>query len=547
MAFYRAHVLVCCGNTCAMRGGRALLRQVAAEVEARGLADEIRVVETGCLGISEHGPAMVVYPEGVIYAGVKPTDVPEIVEEHLLKGRMVERLVYRGAPAPVMQPEARLTYFGKQQKIVLRNCGVINPRSIQEYIAVGGYEAMGKALTRMTPMEVVAEVKRSGLRGRGGAAFPAGLKWEAVADAPGREKAVICNADEGEPGNFKDRLILEGDPHSVIEAMVIAGYATGASKGYVYIRGEYRQSVDNLEWAIRQAREMGLLGQDIFDSGFGFDIFVYKGAGAYVCGEETALIESLEGHRGEPRLKPPFPVAHGLWGLPTLVNNVETLVNVPPIIQQGAYWFSGIGTEKSTGTKILSPCGDILTPGVIEVPFGISVREVLYDIAGGPRGGADIKAVMLGGASGVVIGPESFDRTFALEDLSPGAGALIVMDESRCMVDMVANCLKFFAHESCGQCVPCREGVVRLREIVDGWTRGAGHPADLAMVERLSAGLRVASRCALGQFAPVALMSSLELFPEEFRAHIEERRCPTGVCTMDDSLTQKEEQLSWLR
>lgn len=546
MAFYRAHVLVCCGNTCAVRGGRALMQMLAREVEERGLAQEIRVVETGCLGLSEHGPAMVVYPEGIVYANVQRTDVPEIVEEHLLKGRVVERLVYRGPQAAPLAPEEKLTYFGKQQKIVLKNCGVIDPRSIEEYIAVGGYEGLGKALTQMTPIQVVEEIKNSGLRGRGGAAFPAGLKWEGVADAPGTEKVIICNADEGEPGNFKDRLILEGDPHLALEAMAIAGYAVGACKGYVYIRGEYRQSVSNFEHAISEARKLGLLGTNIFDSGFDFDVFVYKGAGAYVCGEETALIESLEGQRGEPRLKPPFPTTHGLWGLPTLVNNVETLANVPHIINQGAYWFSGIGTERSKGTKIFSPCGDILTPGVIEVPFGISVREVLYDIAGGPRN-AEIKAVLIGGPSGVVIGQESFDRKLAFEDLAPGAGAMIVVDETRCMVDVAANCLKFFADESCGQCVPCREGCKRLLDILDGWTQGRGSVDELEMVSRLGSGMRLASRCGLGQFAPVALLSSMEIFADEFRAHVMDHVCPNGVCEMRDFAFEKEEQLTWLK
>lgn len=547
MGFYRAHILVCCGNTCAMRGGRALLSQLVKQIEDKGLANEVRVVETGCLGISDHGPALVVYPEGITYANLKRSDITEIVEEHLLKGRVIERLIYRGPQIPVLQPKARLTYFGKQQKIVLKNCGVIDPREIREYIAVGGYQSLGKALTEMTPIEVVHEVKNSGLRGRGGAAFPTGLKWEGVADAPGSDKAVICNADEGEPGNFKDRLILEGDPHLVIEAMAIAAYAVGARRGYIYIRGEYRQSVDNFERAIAQAKEMGLLGTNIFDSGFDFDVFVYKGAGAYVCGEETALIESLEGRRGQPRLKPPFPVASGLWGMPTLVNNVETLANIPSIIDQGAFWFSGIGTEKSKGTKIFSPCGDTLTPGVIEVPFGITVREVLYDIAGGSRSGAAIKAVLVGGPSGVVIGPESFDRRFAFEDLSPGAGALIVMDETRCVVDVVANCAKFFAHESCGQCVPCREGSKRLLEILNDWTNGSGNPDDLDMIQHLGLGMKLTSRCGLGQFAPVALMSSLELFEDEYRAHVLDKRCPTGVCDMSKNIVGKEGQLSWLK
>lgn len=547
MAFYRSHVLVCCGNTCALRGARGLLQLMSDQVREQGLENEVRVVETGCLGISEHGPAMVIYPEGVIYANVTPADIPVIVSEHLLKGRIVERLKYQGAQAPVVEPEARVTYFGRQQKVVLRNCGVIDPRSIREYIGVGGYEALGKALTQMTPMEVVAEVKNSGLRGRGGAAFPAGLKWEAVADCPGTQKCIICNADEGEPGNYKDRLIMEGDPHSVIEAMAIAGYAVGATRGYVYIRGEYRQSVENFELAIREACEMGLLGTNIFDSGFDFEIIVYKGAGAYVCGEETALIESLEGRRGQPRLKPPFPVTSGLWGQPTLVNNVETLASVPHIINNGAFWFSGIGTEHSKGTKIFSPCGDVLTPGVVEVPFGITLRELLYDIAGGTRSGAGIKGVLVGGPSGVMIGPESLDRKFAFEDLSPGAGALIVMDETRCVVDVVTNCMKFFVHESCGQCVPCREGSRRLYDIVRGWTEGRGSEIEMDMVRELGGSLRLSSRCGLGQFAPVALLSAMDLYPDEFRAHILEKTCPTGTCPLGDTANTEEEQLSWLK
>lgn len=545
MAYFRSHVLVCCGSTCCLKGSHGILQALNNLVEKQGLSGEIRIVETGCLGISEHGPAMVVYPEGIIYARLTVDDLPEIVEEHFLKGRVVERLLYQGAQTAPGSPGERLTYFGKQQKVVLRNCGVIDPRSIQEYIATGGYEALGKALTEMKPADVILEVKNSGLRGRGGAAFPTALKMEAVAGAPGADRVVICNADEGEPGNYKDRLIMEGDPHSVVEAMVIAGYAVGASRGYVYIRGEYRQSVDNFELAIAQAREMGLLGHDIFGSGFNYEIFVYKGAGAYVCGEETALIESLEGHRGEPRTKPPLPVTSGLWGMPTLINNVETLANLVPIIREGAFWYSSLGTEQSKGTKVFSPCGDILNPGVIEVPFGITLREILYDIAGGNRSGTPLKAVLIGGPSGVFVGPDSWDRKLALEDLSPGAGALIVMDESRCAVDTVANCMKFFAHESCGRCAPCREGCHQLLDVVQGWTDGRGKASDLEMVKRLGTAMRFSARCGLGQFAPVALMSALELFPEEFRAHVVDGECPTGVCRMGKPVSNKEEQLSW--
>jgi NADH:ubiquinone oxidoreductase subunit F (NADH-binding)/(2Fe-2S) ferredoxin len=533
MPFYRSHVLVCNGTPCLLKGAASLQSALVREIEKQGLGNEVKVVETGCLGISDQGPIMVVYPEGVTYCKLTAADIPLIVEEHLLKGRIVERLLYRdttpGYAKAAQSPRSR------EQRVVLKNVGVIDPTSIREYIALGGYEALGQALTTMSPSDVVSAVKASGLRGRGGAAFPTGLKWEATAKAPGDAKAVICNSDEGEPGNFKDRLILEGDPHCIVEAMAIAGYAVGANKGYVYIRGEYHQSVAHLERAIRSAREMGLLGHDIFGSGFDFDIEVFKGAGAYICGEETALLESLEGLRGESRMKPPYPPTSGLNGQPTVVNNVETLANVPQIIAHGSAWYASIGTEKSKGTKIFSPCGDVLYPGVYEVPFGATMREVVYEMAGGIKSGKGLKAVLIGGPSGIVVGKEDLDRQFAFEDLPPGAGALIVMDESKCIVDMMQNCAQFFLHESCGQCVPCREGTKRLHEAFTAWTQGEGNPGDIERMSELGRVMSLASKCGLGQFAAVAFNSSLPLFEAEFKAHVEQGKCPNGICDMINS------------
>ncbi len=532
MPFYRSHILVCCGTPCILKGAKAVQAALVNEIEKHGLSNEIKVVETGCLGISEKGPVMVVYPEGIVYCELKVSDIPEIVEEHLLKGRPVERLTYKGDF--ISPTTAEKTGREKHEmRVVLKNVGVIDPTCFEEYVAADGYEALAKALTQMTPEQVIAEVKESGLRGRGGAAFPTGLKWELTRNAEGGPKSIICNADEGEPGNFKDRLILEGDPHQIVEAMIIAGYAVGANKGYVYIRGEYQQSVDNFNKAINDAREMGLLGKDIFSTGFDFDIEVFKGAGAYICGEETALIESLEGRRGESTVKPPYPPTQGLWGAPTVVNNVETLANIPHIIKNGAAWFSSIGTEKSKGTKIFSPCGDVLRPGVYEVPFGITLREVIYELAGGIKSGKGLKAVLIGGPSGVCVGKESLDRSFAFEDLPPGAGALIVMDESRCMIDVVLNCAKFFLHESCGQCVPCREGTKRMVETFSWWAQGNGKDEQIELMKALGQNMALTSRCGLGQFAPTAFMTSLSLFEDEYNAHVKENRCPAGVCTMD--------------
>lgn len=533
MPFYRSHILICNGTPCALKGSQAIQKALVDEINRQGLGNEIKVIETGCLGISDKGPVMVVYPEGVTYCEVKVSDVPAIVEEHLLKGRIVDRLIYKDATSNVVK--AAQPARASEKRIVLRNVGIIDPTSITEYIAVGGYEALGKALTKMTPEQVIDEIKKSGLRGRGGAAFPAGIKWEMTAKAAGDNKVIICNADEGEPGNFKDRLILEGDPHNIVESMVIAGYAVGAHKGYIYIRGEYHQSVDHLEKAISAASEMGLLGSDIFGSGFDFEIEVFKGAGAYICGEETALMESLEGRRGEARSKPPYPTTAGLFGQPTLIKNVETLANVAQIILNGADWYAGIGTEKSKGTKIFSPCGDVLYPGVYEAPFGITMREVIYGLAGGIRSGKKLKAVLIGGPSGVCVSEEALDREFAFEDLSPGAGALIVADESRCIVDLMQNVAEFFVHESCGQCVPCREGTKRVLEIMTYWTAGAATEGDLELVKGLDETMAISAKCGLGMAATMAFRTSLPLFEDEYRAHVDQGVCPADVCPIEIS------------
>lgn len=531
MAFYRAHILVDTGTAALLKGAHAVRTALTEQIKRKGLDEEIKVVETGALGLAGAVPAIVVYPEGVTYANVTVEDVPEIVEEHLLKGRQVKRLLYKDAAPSII--EAAASARGAEKRVVLSNIGVIDPTSIEEYIAMGGYEGLVKALTTMTPEAVVSEIKTSGLTGRGGAGFPTGLKWDFTARADGETKYIVCNADEGEPGNFKDRLIMEGDPHQIVEGMVIAAYAVGAQKGYIYIRGEYQQSVANTERAIDVAREMGLLGSDIMGSGLSFDIEVFKGAGAYICGEETALLASLEGKRGESKTKPPFPPTCGLFGMPTVVNNVETLANVPHIIANGAEWYRGIGTERSKGTKIFSPCGDVQYPGVYEVPFGSTLREVIYGMAGGIKSGKKLKAVLMGGPSGVLVSEDDLDRSLCSEDLNPGAGALIVLDESRCIVDLIKNCAQFFLHESCGQCTPCREGTRRMADFFNWWSAGAGSEEDIELLDDLATTMALTSRCGLGQFAGVAFKSSIPLFKDEYLAHLVDKTCPTGVCEMD--------------
>ncbi len=537
MELFRAHVLVCNGTNCALKAPAAILKAFDLRLKECGLEKEVKVVETGCFGLCEQGPTVVVYPEGTFYARVKPEDVAEIVESHLLKGRVVERLVYRAPekPKPV-QTFSEVDYFRKQVRVVLRNCGIIDPDSIEEYIARGGYRGLGKALG-MKPAEVVDEVKRSGLRGRGGAGFPTGRKWEFAArsGAAGDRKYIVCNADEGEPGTFKDRLILEGDPHGLLEGMAVAGYAVGASEGYVYIRGEYTLSIERLENAIKQAREFGLLGRDILGSGFDFDVEIRMGAGAYVCGEETALFESLEGGRGEPRIKPPYPTDKGLWGCPTVINNVETLANVAPIMDRGWEWFRSTGTPSTPGTKVFTLCGDIVNGGLIEVPMGVTLREVVYDIGGGIPKGRTFKMAQTGGTSGGCLPPEMLDIPMDYDRLASagtalGSGALLIIDDTHCIVDVAKSFARFFVHESCGKCVPCREGTTQIYNALDRMTKGEGTENDIRLIESLASVMYKAPLCPLGQTAPLPVMSTLKYYRDEYDAHIKGKRCPTGTC-----------------
>lgn len=536
MSYFRAHVLVCAGTPCTLKGAGAIKDALCREIELAGLQEEIRVVETGCLGPCDDGPVIVVYPEGIMYSKLKPEDMSRIVRQHLLKGRVVEDLVYRvetGEARPVVSLEEK-GYLDRQYRIVLRNCGRIDPDSIEEYIANDGYEALGKVLTTMTPEQVVAAIKASGLRGRGGAGFPTGLKWSFTAGIKADQKYIICNADEGEPGTFKDRLILEGDPHSIIEAMAIAGYAVGANQGIVYIRGEYHLSIERLQKAAARARELGLLGTDIFGAGFNFDLQIRTGAGAYVCGEETALIESLEGKRGEPRLKPPYPGVAGLWGKPTVVNNVETLANIPSIILKGAEWFRGIGTEKTPGTKVFTMLGNITNQGLIEVPMGITLREVIYGVGGGIPDGRGFKLAQTGGTSGGCLPKEFLDLPMDYDSLAEagsalGSGALLVIDDSHCIVDILCCFMKFFQHESCGQCTPCREGTARLYQLLSALAAGEAGQDEIKLIKELCQTMQLSSLCGLGQSAPNAVVTALQYFTDEIQRHAA-GECPAGVC-----------------
>ena len=535
----RSHVLICGGTGCTSSGSPAIRAHLEKELAAHGLSDEIKVVQTGCFGLCALGPIMIVYPEGTFYSRVTEADVTEIVEEHLLKGRVVDRLVYNEpAPGNEKHEVASLSdtgFYKTQLRVALRNCGVINPEDIEEYIGVDGYQALGKVLTEMTPAEVIDLMKRSGLRGRGGAGFPTGLKWEFAAKNVCDEKYVICNADEGDPGAFMDRSVLEGDPHAVLEAMAIAGYAIGAHHGYIYVRAEYPIAVKRLEIAIGQAREYGLLGENIFDSGFDFDIDIRLGAGAFVCGEETALITSIEGNRGEPKNKPPFPANKGLFGQPTIINNVETLANIPQIIVKGPEWFASMGTETSKGTKVFALGGKITNTGLVEIPMGTTLREIIYDIGGGIPGGKAFKAAQTGGPSGGCIPAKHLDTPIDYENLKAigsmmGSGGLIVMDEDNCMVDVARFFLEFTVDESCGKCVPCRIGTRRLLELLNKITEGNGTLEDIDKMEELCYYIQKNALCALGQTAPNPVLSTLKYFREEYEAHVVEKRCPAGVC-----------------
>ena len=534
---YRSHVLICGGTGCTSSNSEKIIEKMKEEIKARGLENEVNVVRTGCFGLCALGPIMIVYPEGAFYSMVKVEDVPEIVEEHLLKGRIVKRLLYQETVQKddTIKSLNETAFYAKQRRIALRNCGVINPENIDEYIAQDGYAALGKVLTEMTPEQVIQVIKDSGLRGRGGAGFPTGVKWSLAAGNKADQKYVCCNADEGDPGAFMDRSVLEGDPHCVLEAMAIAGYAIGATKGYIYVRAEYPIAVKRLEIAIGQAREYGLLGKNIFDSGFDFDIQLRLGAGAFVCGEETALMTSIEGKRGEPRVRPPFPAVKGLFGVPTVLNNVETYANIPQIILKGADWFRSIGTEKSPGTKVFALGGKITNTGLVEVPMGTTLREVVEEIGGGVPGGHTFKAAQTGGPSGgcipakLIDTPIDYDNLIAIGSMM-GSGGLIVMDETTCMVDIAKFYLEFIVDESCGKCSPCRIGTKRLLDLLTKITEGNGEPEDLDTIEELCHHIKQSALCGLGQTAPNPVLSTLTHFREEFEAHIYEKRCPAGVC-----------------
>ncbi|NLW79940.1 MAG: NADH-quinone oxidoreductase subunit NuoF [Ruminococcaceae bacterium] len=535
---YRSHVMVCTGTGCTASGSAPIIEAFEKEVAKNKLDEEVRVIKTGCFGLCELGPIVVIYPEASFYSRVKVDDVPEIVAEHLLKGRPVTRLLYDETVTEddTIKSLNETGFYKKQLRIALRNCGVINPEVIDEYIAFDGYQALGKAITEMTPDQVIETILESGLRGRGGAGFPTGLKWKfASGNRGGTEKYVCCNADEGDPGAFMDRSILEGDPHVLIEAMTIAGYAIGANTGYVYVRAEYPIAVQRLNIAIAQAKEYGLLGKGIFGTDFDFDLEIKLGAGAFVCGEETALMTSIEGNRGEPRPRPPFPAVKGLFGKPTILNNVETYANVPRIILEGADWFKSIGTEKSKGTKVFALGGKIKNTGLVEVPMGTTLREIVEEIGGGIPGGHTFKAAQTGGPSGGCIPASLIDTEIDYDNLLAigsmmGSGGLIVMDDTTCMVDIARFFLDFTVDESCGKCTPCRVGTKRLMELLDKITEGKATMEDIDKIDELASFIKENSLCGLGQTAPNPVLSTLRYFRDEYIEHIENKRCPAGVC-----------------
>ncbi|HHY24086.1 MAG TPA: NADH-quinone oxidoreductase subunit NuoF [Clostridiaceae bacterium] len=538
MQIYRSHVLVCGGTGCTSSNSGKIIEEFEVQLKNNKLENEVKVIKTGCFGLCAQGPIVVVYPEGSMYTMVKPEDVKEIVEEHLLKGRIVRRLLL----SDIQEEEdttarslEKVDFFKRQMRVALRNCGVINPEDINEYIAHDGYRALAKVLTEMKPEEVIDTLKASGLRGRGGGGFPTGLKWEFAAKSQGDIKYVCCNADEGDPGAFMDRSILEGDPNSIIEAMTIAGYAIGASQGFIYVRAEYPIAVKRLNIAIEQAKGYGLLGDNIFGTDFCFDIELRLGAGAFVCGEETALMTSIEGKRGEPRPRPPFPAVKGLWQKPTLLNNVETYANIPLIILRGPEWFSSIGTEKSKGTKVFAVGGKINNTGLVEIPMGTTLREVIYDIGGGIPGGKKFKAAQTGGPSGGCIPASHIDTPIEYDTLIQlgsmmGSGGLIVMDEDNCMVDIAKFFLQFTVDESCGKCPPCRIGTKRMLEILERITEGKGEEGDIEKLEILAKNIKASALCGLGQTAPNPVLSTLKYFRDEYEAHVKDKKCPAGVC-----------------
>ena len=533
---YRSHVLVCGGTGCTSSHSAEIIAEFEKEIAEKGLADEIKVIRTGCFGLCALGPIVVVYPEGAFYSQIKVEDVPEIVDEHLIKGRIVKHLLYDDTVAGDTVKSLNETQFYKKQKrVALRNCGVIDPENINEYIAMDGYQALAKCLTEYTPDEVIQIVKDSGLRGRGGGGFPTGLKWSFTRKNEADQKYVVCNADEGDPGAFMDRSVLEGDPHCIVEAMAICGYATGATEGYIYVRAEYPIAVKRLQIAIDEARELGLLGKNIFDSGFDFDLHIRLGAGAFVCGEETALMTSIEGNRGEPRPRPPFPAEKGLFGKPTTENNVETFANIPQIILHGAESFASMGTERSKGTKVFALCGNIKHTGLVEIPMGTTLREIVEDIGGGIPNGRKFKAAQTGGPSGGCIPASLMDTEIDYDNLTAigcmmGSGGLIVMDDSNCMVDIAKFFLDFTVDESCGKCSPCRIGTRRMQEILEKIIAGKATLEDLDKLEELAHYIKENSLCGLGQTAPNPVLATLKFFREEYIAHIVDKKCPAGVC-----------------
>ena len=537
MEYYRSQVLICTGTGCSSSNSPAIIKRFEECIRNAGLENEIKVVRTGCFGLCENGPICIVYPEGAFYSHIKVDDVERIVSEHLVKGRVVADLLYKKSVTEdgKIRSLEEIDFYKKQKRVALRNCGVIDPENINEYIAFDGYKALAKALTEMSRDDVIDVILKSGLRGRGGAGFPTGLKWK-FAKAPESDvKYVCCNADEGDPGAFMDRSVLEGDPHSVLEAMAIAGYAIGSEQGYIYVRAEYPIAVKRLRIAIAQAREAGLLGKDIFGTGFNFDIDLRLGSGAFVCGEETALMTSIEGCRGEPRPRPPFPAIKGLFGKPTILNNVETLANVCQIILNGPEWFASMGTEKSKGTKVFALGGKINNTGLVEIPMGTTLREIIYDIGGGIPNGKKFKAAQTGGPSGGCIPAEHLDIPIDYDNLIAigsmmGSGGMIVMDDDNCMVNIAKFFLEFTVDESCGKCPPCRIGTRRMLEILDRITHGKGEDGDIEKLEKLAKNIKASALCGLGQTAPNPVLSTLRYFRDEYEAHIYEKRCPAGVC-----------------
>ena len=536
MEMYRSHVMICRGTGCTSSNSEQIAKNFEDEIKKHGLEKEVVVERTGCFGLCALGPVVIVYPEASFYSMVKPEDVEEIVKEHLVKGRVVKRLLYaESVEENRLKALEEVDFFKKQVRVALRNCGIINPENIDEYIAFDGYKALQKVLTEMTPAEVIDVVKKSGLRGRGGAGFPTGMKWDFASKSVNDQKYVLCNADEGDPGAFMDRSVLEGDPHSILEAMTIAGYAIGASQGYIYCRAEYPIAVKRLGIAIGQARQYGLLGDNIMGTSFKFDIELRLGAGAFVCGEETALIASVEGQRGMPRPRPPFPANKGLFAKPTILNNVETYANIPVIFNKGPEWFASMGTEKSKGTKVFALGGKINNTGLVEIPMGTTLRDVIYEIGGGCPNGKKFKAVQTGGPSGGCIPEEHLDSPIDYESLAAlgsiiGSGGMIVMDEDNCMVDIARFFMDFIVDESCGKCTPCREGTKRMLEILERITEGKGEEGDIDKLENLAKNIKNSALCGLGQTAPNPVLSTIKYFRNEYEAHIKDKKCPAGVC-----------------